>query len=188
MLVGAAAAESVRAVTPLPRLRAWAVGAACGLLPDIDYAFRIMTGQWAEIDRSVTHSLLATAVVMLVVWALAGRAWSAVAGAGYASHLVADLLQDQLWTSVILFYPLQQERMEPIYPLFPPVQVMRGEGILGAARGLLREPTRSALLEETAIAAAIFLAVVLIAAVVRRLVRPGAPRAGVTDPAPDAPR
>jgi membrane-bound metal-dependent hydrolase YbcI (DUF457 family) len=95
LLIGAAVGEGVNAFTPLRRFHAWVVGAAFGLLPDVDYAYRIATGEYAPIGRSVTHSLMATALVALVVWMVAGRRWAAVAGAGYASHPLADLMQNQ---------------------------------------------------------------------------------------------
>jgi membrane-bound metal-dependent hydrolase YbcI (DUF457 family) len=187
LLIGAAAAESVHAVTPLPRLRAWAVGAAFGLLPDIDFAYRIATGNFAPIGRSVTHSLVATALVALAVWLVAGRKWGAVAGLAYASHLLADLLQHQPRTSVALLWPLQTRGMEPILPLFPYVPAMRGGGVTGAARSLFTERAFPALLQETAIALGIFFAVLVLAGLVRRWTRPQYGRR-VTDVAPSARR
>jgi len=156
MLIGAAAAEGVSALTPVPRWRAWLVGAAFALLPDSDFAIRILTGEFAPIERSATHSLLATAVVALAVWLLAGRRWAAVAGAAYASHLLADLLQHQPRTSVALLWPLHERGMEPLLPLFPYVPIQRGGGVFGAARSLMREHAFAPLLQETAIAAGIF--------------------------------
>jgi membrane-bound metal-dependent hydrolase YbcI (DUF457 family) len=168
LLIGAAAAEGVTAVSPLRRFQAWVVGAAFGLLPDVDFAYRIATGEYAAIGRSITHSLVATALVALAVWMVAGRRWAAVAGAGYVSHLLADLMQHQERTSVALLWPLQAEGMEPLLRLFPHVPFMRGGGIRGAARSLLTEPAFPALLQETAIALGIFGAVLLLTWVFRR--------------------
>jgi membrane-bound metal-dependent hydrolase YbcI (DUF457 family) len=168
MLVGAAAAEGVSALTPVPRYRAWMVGAAFALLPDIDYAYRIATGEFAPIERSLTHSLLATAVVALAVWLVAGRRWAAVAGAGYASHLLADLLQHQRRTSVALFWPLQERGMEPILPLFPYIHVPRGVGVRGAALGLFDDQSFPPLIQETAIAAGIFFGMLVLTGWVRK--------------------
>lgn len=168
MLVGAAAAEGATLLTPAPRYRAWALGAAVALLPDIDYAYRILTGEFAAIERSATHSLAATAVIALMVWLVAGRRWAGVAAAGYASHLLADLLQHQSRTSVALFWPLQERGMEPLLPLFPYVYVPRGEGVLGAALGLLGPYSFPALLQETWIAAGMFFGMLVLCGWVRR--------------------
>jgi membrane-bound metal-dependent hydrolase YbcI (DUF457 family) len=167
MLIGAGAAETVGSLTPVPRYRAWLVGAAFGLLPDADFAFRILTGEHAPIERSATHSLAATALVVLAIWVVAGRRWSAVAGAGYLSHLLADLMQHQPRTSVALFWPLQAEGMQPILPLFPFAYVQRGGGVLAAARSLFEGYAFPALLQETAIAAGIFFGALALSAAVR---------------------
>jgi membrane-bound metal-dependent hydrolase YbcI (DUF457 family) len=167
MLVGAAAAEGVDVLTPVPRYRAWLVGAVFALLPDIDYGFRLLTGEFAPIERSATHSLLATTVVVLAVWLVAGRRWAAVAGAGYASHLAADLMQHQPRSSVALLWPLQERGMETILPLFPYVPVQRGEGVLAAATSLLQGYRFAALLQETAIAAGIFFGVLVLTGWIR---------------------
>ena len=167
MLIGAAAAEGVTAIMPVPRYRAWVVGAVCGLLPDIDYGYRLLTGEFASIERSATHSLLATAVVVLAVWLVVGGRWAAVAGAGYASHLLADLMQHQQRSSVALFWPLQERGMEPLVPLFPYVPLQRGDGVLGAVRGLLRDHSFGPLLQETAIAAGIFFAMLVLTGWIR---------------------
>jgi membrane-bound metal-dependent hydrolase YbcI (DUF457 family) len=156
MLVGAAAAEGAAYATQVPRYRAWLVGAAFSLLPDADYAIRMLTGEFAPIERSALHSLPATAVVVLAMLLVAGWRWSVVAGAGYASHLVADLVQHQARTSVALFWPLQQRGMEPILPLFPFVPLHRGGGIRGAVTSMLHPDALARLLQSTAIAAGIF--------------------------------
>lgn len=161
MLVGAAAAEGVAAVAPVSRYRAWAVGALFGLLPDLDYGLRILTGDYGPIERSALHSLPATALVVVAVAIVAGRRWGAVAGAGYASHLLADLLQHQARTSVALLWPFQETGMEPLLPLFPFVPVERGAGVMGAAAGLLRGDAFAPFLQETAIAAGIFFAMLV---------------------------
>jgi membrane-bound metal-dependent hydrolase YbcI (DUF457 family) len=183
MLMGAAAAELVSAVAPVPRYRAWAAGAMIALLPDADFAFRIATGSYAPVDRSSTHSLLALGLVAGVAWVLAGRRWSAVTAAAYGSHLVADLLQHQGRTSVAPFWPLQSHGMEPLLPLFPYVWTQRGQGWLEAARGLFRSPSFPALLQETAIAAGIFCAALLLARWLRER-RSNLPPLTGTRPAP----
>jgi membrane-bound metal-dependent hydrolase YbcI (DUF457 family) len=159
MLVGAAAAQAIAARTPLPRYQVWAVGAVFGLLPDIDYGIRILTGEFAPIERSAFHSLPATALVTLAIWVLAGRLWAAIGGTAYASHLLADLLQDQARTSVALLWPFQEQGMEPLLPLFPFVPVQRGEGVWGAALGLFQGSSFAPFLQQTAIAAGLFAAV-----------------------------
>jgi membrane-bound metal-dependent hydrolase YbcI (DUF457 family) len=168
MLIGAAAAEAVRP-TRLPRVGVWMVGAVVALLPDIDIAIRIATGDYTPFERSATHSLVATALVALLAWIVAGRRWALVAGAAYASHLAADLLQDQQRTSVALLWPLQQRGMEPLLPLFPYVHVDRGRGVRSAARSLFEEPSFSAMLGETVIAAGVFLVVLVLSSGIRRL-------------------
>jgi membrane-bound metal-dependent hydrolase YbcI (DUF457 family) len=167
LLLGAAAAEGVAAVTAVPRYRAWAVGAAFALLPDLDYGIRLLTGEFAPIERRMLHSLLATAVVALAVLLVAGKRWAAVAGAGYASHLVADLLQQQARTSVALFWPLHERRMEPILPLFPSAPIHRGDGVIEAALSQLHGFALAALLQSTAIAAGIFFGVLLLTGWIR---------------------
>jgi membrane-bound metal-dependent hydrolase YbcI (DUF457 family) len=179
ILVGAGAAEGVLAFAALPRYRAWLVGGACGLLPDMDFAFRIVTGEYAPVERSATHSLLATALIMAAVWLVAGRRWSAVAGAGYLSHLLIDLMQHQPRTSVAFFWPLHERGMEPILPLFPYAWVHRGDGVLAAARSLFGGHAFPALLQETAIALGIFFGMIVFADAVRR--RRGALREGHSD-------
>jgi uncharacterized protein (TIGR03382 family) len=176
MLIGAAAAEGVGSTTSLPRYRAWAVGAAFALLPDIDYGFRILTGTYAAIERGAIHSLAATVVVAAVVWLVAGRRWAAVAGAAYASHLVADLLQDQARSSVALFWPFQSSGMETILPLFPHVPIQGGNGVLGAAVGLLHGESFAALLQSTVIGAGIFLGMLVLTGWLRRRRAGGASR------------
>jgi len=162
MLLGAAAAEAVSVGTPVPRYRAWIVGAAIALLPDADFAFRFATGDYAPVDRSATHSLLALMVVAALAWMIGGRRWAAVAGAAFGSHLVADLLQHQARTSVALFWPLQQDGMAPLLPLFPYVPVVRGQGGREAALALVQDPSFPPLLQETAIALGIFFGVLLL--------------------------
>jgi hypothetical protein len=167
MLVGAAAAEAVSVLTPVPRYRAWIVGAAFGLLADIDYAIRILTGHFAPIERSATHSLVATAVVAAAVWLVAGRRWAVVAGAGYFSHLIADLAQHQPRSSVALLWPLHERGMETILPLFPYVPIFRGEGVKGAALRLFRGHSFPPLLQETAIALGIFFGMLVLTGWIR---------------------
>jgi membrane-bound metal-dependent hydrolase YbcI (DUF457 family) len=146
----------------------WIVAAAFALLPDVDVAIRGATGAWAPLDRGFTHSLLAVAAVWAGVRLLAGSQWALVAGAAYASHLVADLLQSQRRTSVALFWPLQDDRMAPVAALFPWVPVERGSGMRQAALSLLAPEALTRLLLETAIAAGILLACLLLAALLRR--------------------
>jgi membrane-bound metal-dependent hydrolase YbcI (DUF457 family) len=167
MLVGAAAAEGVSAFNDVPRYRAWAVGAAFALLPDLDYAIRILTGEFAPLERSVLHSLTATAAAVAAVLLVAGWRWAAVAGSGYASHLLADMLQHQSGTSVALFWPLQEHAMEPLLPLFPFVPVERGGGVLGAAISLFGPDSFPPLLQSTVIAAAFLLAAMLLSRRIR---------------------
>lgn len=169
LLIGAGTAELARADGALPRGRAWAVGAVFALLPDADIAYRILTGEYAPLERSFTHSLLAAAAVWLAVRLVAGGRWAALAALAYTSHLAADLLQRQARTSVALLWPLQQRGMEPLAPLFPFVPIERGQGVTGAALSLLASPARERLLLETMIGAAVFAALLALALLVRGL-------------------
>jgi membrane-bound metal-dependent hydrolase YbcI (DUF457 family) len=168
-LIGAGAAELVRGRRP--RWLAWTVGALFSLLPDVDVAVRLATGEWGPVDRSFTHSLVAVAVVAAVVAPVAGMRWSAIAAAAYGSHLAADLLQTQARTSVVLFWPWQERGMEPFGQLFPQVPVERGSGMRVAARSLLEPEAIPPLLLETAIGAAVLTACAALAFVRRRSAR-----------------
>jgi hypothetical protein len=148
------------------RYGAWAVGAMFALLPDMDFAIRALTGHQIPLDRPALHSLLAMTIVALLVTLVTDRRWGAVAGAGYASHLLADLLQQQPSTSVALLWPLHG-RMEPILPLFPGIHLQRGDGVSGAAASLLWPTQFAALLQSTVIAAGIFFAVLLVTGRIR---------------------
>jgi membrane-bound metal-dependent hydrolase YbcI (DUF457 family) len=168
-LIGAGAAELVRGRRPW--WLAWTVGAVFSLLPDVDVAVRLATGEWGPVDRSVTHSLLAVAVVAVVVAPVAGMRWSAIAAAAYGSHLAADLLQTQARTSVALLWPWQERGMEPLAHLFPRVPVERGSGMRAAALSLLEPGAIPPLLMETAIGAAVLAACAAVAFVLRRPAR-----------------
>jgi membrane-bound metal-dependent hydrolase YbcI (DUF457 family) len=167
ILIGIGVAELVRG-----RLRyrwaVWLAAAGFALLPDLDVAIRAATGEWGPVDRSFTHSLVGVAAVSALVWLAAGPRWSLVAGAAYASHLLADLLQDQRITSVVPGWPFQDRGMVPLAPLFPRVPVERGSGMRQAALSLLEPAALERLLLETAIAGAIFLACLAVAALLRR--------------------
>jgi membrane-bound metal-dependent hydrolase YbcI (DUF457 family) len=168
-LIGVGAAELVRGRRR--RWLAWTVGALFSLLPDVDVAVRLATGEWGPVDRSFTHSLLAVAVVALVVASVGGLRWSAIAATAYGSHLVADLLQTQARTSVALLWPWQERGMEPLGYLFPRVPIERGSGMRAAALSLLEPNAIPPLLLETAIGAAVLVTCLAAAFVLRRPAR-----------------
>jgi membrane-bound metal-dependent hydrolase YbcI (DUF457 family) len=169
ILIGAGAAELAGGGVRRPAWwRVWGVAAAFALLPDVDVALRAATGAWGPVDRSFTHSLLAVGVAALLVRGVAGSRWSLIAATAYGSHLMADLLQTQSRTSVVLVWPFQDRGMAPLAHLFPAVPVERGAGMRQAALSLLEPPALAALLIETAIGAAVLLACLAIAAALRR--------------------
>ena len=168
MLVAVGAAEVVRAAAPLPRWRAWATAAALAVAPDLDIALGILLGERGEYHGTFTHSLLAVAVVGVVAWGVAGRKWGVLAAAGYGSHLLVDLLDDRGETNVLLGWPFTMERPLAIARIFPDVPFEHGEGIRGAAMSLFQPEVMERLLVQTAAGAVFCVALLGIAAGVRR--------------------
>ena len=168
MLVAVGAAEVVRAAAPLPRWRAWATAAALAVAPDLDIVLGILTGERGEYHGTFTHSLLAVAVVGLLAWAMAGRRWGVLAAASYGSHLLVDLMDDRGETNVLLGWPFTMERPLAIARIFPNVPFERGEGIRGAVTSLFQPEIMEKLLVQTAAGAFFCVALLVIAAAVRR--------------------
>ncbi len=169
LLVGAGVAELVISAKPLPRWKAWLVGALLAALPDMDLVLGILVGTRGEYHGTFTHSLLAVAVVALVAWMLAGQRWAVLAGTTYASHLVVDLLDDRGRTNVLLGWPFTDERPFAIARVFPTVPFEHGGGILTALFSLFEPETFDRLLLQTAIAGIFAGALMLLAWGLRRV-------------------
>src|SRR5829696_249743 len=106
ILVGLGAAEVVRAALPLPKWPARIVAASLAVLPDADIVIGLV-GERAgsAYHGTFTHSIIATLVVALVAWVVAGKRWGVLAGVGYGSHLLVDLLDKRGKTNVLLGWP-----------------------------------------------------------------------------------
>lgn len=168
LLVGAGVAEVVRsAAPPLPRRRAWAVAASLAVVPDLDLVLGLALGRGAEYHGTFTHSVVATLVVGLAAAALAGWRWGVLAGAGYGSHLLVDLLDDRGRTNVLLGWPFTQERPFAIARVFPPVPFGRAGGLRESVLALPRPEALLALAEQTLIGGLFFLALLALAGALR---------------------
>lgn len=168
LLVGAGAAEVVRSVAPLPRGRAWGVAAALALVPDLDFVLGILAGRASQYHGTFTHSVVATLAVGLAARLLAGRRWGALAAVGYGSHLLVDLLDDRGRTNVLLGWPFTDAQPFAIAKLFPIVPFEQGEGIRVAFLSLFRPEVFARLAAQTLLGAAVFAALLLLAALLRR--------------------
>ncbi len=158
-LVGAGVAELVRVATPLPRWKAWVIAGALAISPDLDFGVGMLMGDIGSYHGTFTHSAFAVIVVSLVA-SLAGRGWGVLAGAGYASHLMVDLLDDRGQTNVLLGWPLTEARPDAMARVFPTVPLTRGDGAIGALTSLLEPETLQALLHQTAVGALFFVVLV----------------------------
>jgi membrane-bound metal-dependent hydrolase YbcI (DUF457 family) len=141
------------------------VGAFFGVLPDLDTAILFLHGAAAPNHGLYTHNLVALAAVTLLVGFAAGRDWGLVAGAAYASHLVADLLRDGATTSVHLLWPLSREPLAPLAPVFPTIPFDRPDGVLT----LYGPEPLVMLVRQTLIGVGFFALAVGVGAAVRRL-------------------
>jgi membrane-bound metal-dependent hydrolase YbcI (DUF457 family) len=168
MLIGAGLAELARAGMrdPLPRWRAWAAGAGMAALPDVDIVLGIVLGEGGSYHGTFTHSLSAVVVWALIGYAVGGGRWAAVFGVGYASHLVADLLDESGPTNLMLGWPFSGQRPYSIGKLFPKVPV-EGEGMVHTALNVLRPESLMLLAAQTAMAAGFFAVFFLLARLIR---------------------
>lgn len=150
----------VRVVAPsLPRWRAWVLSGALAVSPDLDFGVGMIAGNVQDYHGTFTHSALAVIVVSMLA-AFAGREWAVLAGAGYGSHLLVDLLDDRGRTNVLLGWPLTLNQPDAIARVFPTVPFEKGEGAVHAALSLFQPQVMGALLHQTAVGA-IFLAALL---------------------------
>lgn len=168
MLIGAGLAEvacsGMRA--PPPRWQAWAVGAGMAALPDVDIVLGIALGEGGSYHGTFTHSLSAVVVWALIGYAVGGGRWAAVCGVGYASHLVADLLDDSGPTNLMLGWPFSGQRPYSIGKLFPKVPV-EGDGMADTALNVLQPEPLMLLAAQTAMAAGFFAFFLLLARSIR---------------------
>lgn len=171
-LVGAGVAELLRVAIPLPRNKAWLLAGALAVSPDLDFAFGMLMGQVHSYHGTFTHSALAVIVVSLL-GSIAGREWGILSGAGYASHLLVDLLDDRGRTNVLLGWPLTLNQPDAIARVFPTVPFARGGGALQAASSLFDPPVMAQLLHQTAVGALFFLVLIGWAALIRLIARQG---------------
>jgi membrane-bound metal-dependent hydrolase YbcI (DUF457 family) len=169
MLIGAGFAEVARAGMdrPPPRRYAWAVAAILAAAPDGDIILGILLGRGGSLHGTFTHSLTAAAVVALLAYALGGARWAVIAGVGYASHLLLDLLDESGPTNLMLGWPFTGARPYSLGKLFPKVPV-DGNGIVDTALNVLKPDALRNLVVQTLMAAAIYGAMVLLARAIRR--------------------
>ena len=168
-LVGCGVAEVVRGIFPrLPRSAAWLVAGSLAVAPDLDFGFGMLLGRTYEYHGTFTHSLVATASVAVLAWLLAGAGWGVLAGMGYGSHLLVDLLDDRGRTNVLLGWPFTLEQPLAIARVFPTIPFEQGRGVLAAALSLLEPAAFRQLAIQTAFGALALALLLLLAAVVRR--------------------
>ena len=164
MLIGIGLAEVACAAMrdPPPRRFAWGVAAVLAAAPDGDIILGILMGRGGALHGTFTHSLTAAAVVALVAYAFGGGRWAAIAGIGYASHLLLDLLDESGPTNLMLGWPFTGAQPYSLGKVFPKVP-LQGEGVMDTARELLRPQPLLLLMLQTLMAAAVFGALVLAA-------------------------
>jgi membrane-bound metal-dependent hydrolase YbcI (DUF457 family) len=167
LLVGLGCAEMVCTALPLPRRKAWVVAGAAAILPDADFVL-VYVRSASIYHGTFTHSIVAAALVGLLVWMVAGGGWAAVASAGYGSHLLVDLLDSHGPTNVLLGWPFTLRHSHAITRIFPSVPYLKGHGVRYAALSLFEPPSLPLLLLQTLVGATIFLALFLAAAAIRR--------------------
>lgn len=170
MLVGIGLAEVVRSVVPLPKWKARAVAASLAVLPDLDFLIGIVAaGVGSAYHGTFTHSVFITVVVGLAAWTVAGRAWGVLAGVGYGSHLLVDLLDDRGRTNVLLGWPFSDQYPFAIARIFPTVPYEHGKGVIRAALSLLDPPVFERLAIQTLIGAAMLVLLLVVARLLRRV-------------------
>jgi hypothetical protein len=161
-LVGAAAAEIGRTGSSLPPKRVWLVGGIFGLLPDMDKGVGILLGVGSAYQGVFTHSFVAVLLVAGSVWLASGRRWALIAGLAYASHLIADVMEDRTGTSVQPFWPFTDRTLHSLVPFFPRVPWRHGRGPEEAALSLFHPDVLPWLIAQTAVALGVFVLTVLV--------------------------
>ncbi len=171
MLVGAGTAAVVCAL--LPPIRPWLalpVAAVLATLPDADLFLGLATGQANAYHGTLTHSITATLVVALLAGVAVNWRWAVLAGAGYGSHLLVDLLDERGKTNVLLAWPWSSRQADGIAPVFPTVPFDQVHGIRQAIASLFRPDVFKYLLVQTAYGFAGFLLLLGLAWVLRQRV------------------
>ena len=170
MLIGAGIAEAARAGmrNPPPRTAAWLAAALLASAPDGDIVLGILLGRGGSLHGTFTHSLTAVGVIALLAFAIGGGRWAAIAGLAYGSHLLVDLLDGSGPTNMMLGWPFTGTRPVSLGKVFPKVPV-EGKGVVDTALNVLRPDSLANLALQTLLAAAVFAALLLLAAVIRRL-------------------
>lgn len=170
MLVGAGFAELACAGmrNPPPRWRTWSVAAVLAAGPDADIIIGILRGRGGADHGTFSHSLTAVVIIALMGYAAGGGRWAAIGGMAYGSHLLVDLLDDSGPTNLMLGWPFTGARPYSIGKLFPKVPV-DGYGMADTVRKALRPEPLWNLALQTLLGAAIFAALLLAAAVLRRV-------------------
>jgi membrane-bound metal-dependent hydrolase YbcI (DUF457 family) len=171
MLVGAGAAAVVCAL--LPQLRPWLalpVAAVLATLPDADFVLGLATGKAGAYHGTFTHSITATLVVALFAGVVANWRWGVLAGAGYGSHLLVDLLDERGRTNVLLAWPWTSRQAHGIASVFPTVPFDQGYGIRQAIASLFRPEVFKYLLVQTGYGLVGFLLLLGLAWVLRQTV------------------
>jgi membrane-bound metal-dependent hydrolase YbcI (DUF457 family) len=168
-LVGAGFADVVGALLPLPKWKSRLVAGSLAVLPDLD----ILVGLIGERSGSAyhgtfTHSVFAAVVVGVAAWLLAGKSWGVLAGIGYGSHLLVDLLDDRGRTNVLLGWPFSHEYPYAIARIFPMVPFRQGEGAVPAALSLFEPAVFEQLAIQTLVGAAMLVLLLVIARLLRR--------------------
>lgn len=148
-LVGLGVAELVKTAVPVPRARAWLVAGTLAVLPDLDLVVGLVEGNAGAYHGTFTHSALAVVMVSLAAAAAGGRGWALLAGAGYGSHLVVDLLDDRGRTNVLLGWPLTLSQPDALARVFPQVSFEHGHGLWGAFLSIFHQPGLGELLRQT---------------------------------------
>ncbi|HET6764590.1 MAG TPA: metal-dependent hydrolase [Longimicrobiaceae bacterium] len=179
MLIGAGLAELAWSAAPtVPRWRAWAVCAVAAALPDVDMLIGYVSGRGFAVHGTFTHSLSAMVLCTLLVTGLAGVRWGLIAGIGYGSHLLVDLMDGRGPTNVTLGWPFSHARSIAIEPVFRTVPVEAGRGGMTLVESIFTGPALRDLLVQTATAVVVFGSLCLLGWIIRRM------RDSPSDPVP----
>ena len=160
----------------LPPLRPWLalpIAAVLAVLPDADFVLGLATGKAGAYHGTFTHSITAALVLALLVGLLAKWRWGVLAGAGYGSHLLVDLLDERGKTNVLLAWPWTARQAHGIAPVFPTVPFDQGYGVQQAIASLFRPEVFRYLLLQTVYGLAGFLLLLALAWALRQTVRSG---------------
>lgn len=163
LLVGAGAAELVRVAVPVPRGRAWALAAGLAVVPDLDFAIGMLRGNADLHHGTFSHSIAVTVCVALLVGIGWGGRWAVLAGVGYGSHLLVDLLDARGRTNVLLWWPWRREGAPAVGPLFPKVKFEQGRGFWHALRSLAEPEVFAQLAVQTLLGLATFVVLLALA-------------------------